>query len=105
MRALVYMYMRMAALAALAILDFTAELRGHRLHTVANAEPRPAKLKHRLRRARRLRAGDRCRPARQSNAALSEVADTPIAAVEAVNLSVNKLRAHAARNQLSIFRT
>src|SRR5260364_392995 len=38
MRALVYMYMRMAELAALAILDFTAELRGHRLHTVANAE-------------------------------------------------------------------
>src|SRR5581483_7493478 len=57
-----------AELAHVTELDLAAELLCHRLHAIANAEHRYAKLKHRLRRARRIGLGDRTRPARKDDA-------------------------------------
>jgi hypothetical protein len=76
-------------LAHVAALDRAAQLRGHRLHAVADAEHRHALRPHRRRRARRVALGDAVRAARQDDAFRRELADECIVDVERVNLAID----------------
>ena len=93
-----------AELAHLAAFYFPAELLGHGLHAVADAEYRHAKLKYRLRRARGAAFPYRCGPARQYDARRREFTDEGVGHVVRMQLAIDTGFAHAARNQLRILR-
>ncbi len=82
-----------------------AELVGHGLHAVADAEHRHAQSEHRLRRPRRLLGGDRLRPAGEDHAPGSELADGRVVHVPGVDLAVDPRLAHPPGNQLGVLGT
>ena len=67
-------HLRIAELAHLAGLDGAAQLRGHRLHAVADAEHRHAGVHTASRRARRVALGDAVRSAGKDDALRREAA-------------------------------
>ena len=78
-----------AEFAHLADLHVAAQLRGHRLHAVADAEHRHALRPHRSRRARRVAFGDAVGAAREDDALRGERADERVVDVERVDLAVD----------------
>ena len=75
--------------ADIAEFDLAAELFGHRLHAVADAEHRHAEIEHDLRRARRTAFGDRIRAARQNDALRRELADERVVDVVRMDLRIH----------------
>src|SRR5439155_5921730 len=98
-------HLRVAELAYHAILDGAAQLRGHRLHSVADAQHRRARLPCGLGRARRSALGDALRAARKDDPRRREIANERVANIERLNLAVDVELAHAARNQLGVLRS
>ena len=93
-------HLRVAELAHLAGLDRAAELRGHRLHAVADAEHGDAELEHGLRRARRFLLCHRGVAAGQDHAARIERPHEIGVYVVRMQLAIHPAFAHAARDQL-----
>ncbi len=86
-------------------LDFAAQLLGHRLHAIANAEHRHAQFEHRLRCARRIVFRDRTRPAGQDDALRGEFADERVVDIVRMDFRIDVRFANTARNQLGNLRT
>ena len=84
--------------------DTAAELLGHRLHAVADAEYGNTELEHRLRRDGRRHVGDRFRPARQDDALGTEGANVLVADVPGKNLAVHAAFTYAPRDELGVLR-
>jgi len=98
-------HFRVAEFAMVAPLDLAAELHGHRLHPVADAEHRHAEIPHGLRRAQ-LMVFVRARvTARQDHRLRREFADEFVGHVVRMDFAVDVRFAHAARNQLGDLRT
>ena len=97
-------HLRVAELAVRGRRDPAAELRGHGLHAVADAEHRHAELEHGVRRARRHVVRDRLRAAGEDDAARAEPADGVVAAVPGQDFAVDADLAHAPRDQLRVLR-
>ena len=93
-------HLGVAELAHLAGLDLAAQLRGHGLHAVADAQDRHAELEHDLRRARRLLLGDRGVAAREDHAARIERAHELSVNVVGMQLAVHAGFAHPPRDEL-----
>ncbi len=93
-----------AELADLARLDHAAQLRGHRLHAVTDAEHRHALRPHGGRRTWRVAFGDAVRAAREHDALRREPADERIVDVVRMNLAVHVRLAQPARDQLRVLR-
>jgi hypothetical protein len=87
-------------LAHQAVLDLAAELRGHGLHAVADAQHRHAELEHGLRRRRRIAFQRGVRAARQDHAGGAVAADEVVADVVGIDLGEHAGVAHAAGDQL-----
>ena len=85
-------------------LDATAELRGHGLHAVADAEHRDAELEHGRRRSRRAGLRDRLGATRQDDAARTEGSHRVVTRVPRVDFAIDAELAHAARDQLRVLR-
>jgi hypothetical protein len=81
-----------------------AEVLGHRLHAVADAEHRHAELEHLGWHARGLVLGDRRRAAGEDHAARREIAQRGEVHVVRVEFAVDASLAHAARDQLGVLR-
>ncbi|CAM2159526.1 Cytosine deaminase [Paraburkholderia tropica] len=94
-----------AEFAQVAAVDLAAELLGHRLHAVADAEHGHAQLEHGLRGTRRVGFGDRIRTARKDDALRCEFANERVVDVVRVDFRVDVGFAHAARDQLGDLRT
>ena len=77
-----------------------AQLLGHGLHAVADAEDRDAQLENDLRCARRIAFGDRVGAAGQDDALGAVIADEFVGNVVRVNLAEDLGFAHAAGDQL-----
>ncbi len=93
-----------AELAHRRALDRPAELRGHRLHAVADPKHRHAKIPDHPGRPRCGRVVDRGRAAGQDDAARLELADEAVGDVVRVQLAVHVRLAHAPRDQLGVLR-
>ena len=89
-----------AELALARALDLAAQLLGHGLHAVTDAEHRHAELEHDLRGLPVLRLIDRVRPAGKDDAFRVEVADELLGDVERMQFAIDLMLAHAAGNQL-----
>ncbi|MNE20302.1 hypothetical protein D3C80_1134140 [compost metagenome] len=94
-----------AELAQVGTLHLAAQLLGHGLHAVADAEQRHAQLEHRLRRARAVFFVHRLGTAGEDDAAGVELADGVVAQVERVDLGVHADLAHATGDQLGVLGT
>ena len=77
-----------------------AELHGHGLHPVADAQHRRAAREHRVVDARRGGGGDRLRAARENDAARREGAQRVFVDVEGADLAVDAVFAHPAGDEL-----
>ncbi len=97
-------HLGVAEFAHLARLDLAAELSGHGLHAVADAQHRHAQLEHRLRRARRRLLGHRHMAARQDHAAGAEIAHELLADVVGMDFAVDPRFAYAPRDELCVLR-
>ena len=97
-------HFRVAELAHSTVLDLSAELRGHRLHAIANTEHRHTQLEHRLRRARRAALVHRVMAAGQDDGARRELAHERVGNVVRMDLAVDVRFAHAARDELRVLR-
>ena len=86
-------------------LDAPAELRGHRLHAVTNAEHWYTKLKDGRRCGRCIGCGHRFGSARENDAFRSELADRRVTCIPRMDLAVDAELAHTTRNQLRVLRT
>src|SRR5690606_10942882 len=82
----------------------TAELRGHGLHAVADAQHRHAELEHALRGARGFGHGHGFRATGEDHAGRVEGADFGIVHVEGADLAVDTDFTHAACDQLRVRR-
>ncbi len=96
--------LRIPEFADLAGLDGAAQLFGHRLHAVADAEHRHAGTPHGARRPRRVAVGDAVRSARQDDALRRERVDEGIVDVERMDLAIDVQLAQPARDQLRVLR-
>ena len=85
-------------------LDLAAELSGHRLLTVADAQHRDAELEQDIGGARRRRLGHRGRPAGQDHRAGCEVADRVGRFAIGADLAIDAAFAHPARDKLGHLR-
>ena len=81
-------------------LNLAAELLGHRLHTVANAEHRHAEFKHNLRCAWCIALGDRVRSAREDDAFRAVVRYKLRRDIVGINFGEHPRIAHAAGDEL-----
>ncbi len=97
-------HLRIAEFAHASGLDRAAQLRGHRLHAVADAEHRHALRPHGGRRARRIALRHAVRPAREHDALRRERAHEVVADVERMDLAVDVRLAQAARDELRVLR-
>jgi hypothetical protein len=97
-------HLRVAELAPVRGLDAPAELCGHRLHAVADAEQRDAHVEQRRGHARGALAGDRFRAAGEDHAAGAERLDRGGGGAPAVDLAVDAEFAHAPRDELRVLR-
>src|SRR5262249_53221367 len=95
---------RVAEFSHLAYLDLAAQLLGHRLHAVTDAQHGNAQAEYRFRRARRAALPYRVRTAGKDHALRAEVAHEGIRDVVRMDLAVDLCLAHAARNQLRVLR-
>ena len=86
-------------------LDAPAELRGHRLHAVANAKHRHAELEHGSRCSGRTSHRHRLGATREDDAFRAELADRRITRIPRMNFTVDAELAHTTRNQLRVLRT
>ncbi|MCY1440703.1 hypothetical protein D9M71_569880 [compost metagenome] len=91
-----------AELAQVGTLHLAAELLGHGLHAVADAEQRHAQVEYRLRRARAVSFVHRLRTTGEDDAARGEGADGRVVHVERMDLAVHTDLAHAAGDQLGV---
>ena len=87
------------------ILDSAAQLRGHGLHTVANAQHRHTEFKHDLRRTRGIGVGDRRMRTRQNHALWVEGTNVGIRHIVRMQLRIHAGLAHASGDQLGDLRT
>jgi len=97
-------HFRVAELANRALLDAATELRGHRLHPVADPEHRHAERPHSVRRPRRVAFGHAVRAARQDDSLRRKGAHERVVDVERVDLAIDVRLAQAARDQLRVLR-
>src|SRR5205085_11070284 len=97
-------HFRVAELAHESILDGSAELCGHGLHAVADAQHRSAGAPGRFRGAGRLTFGHARRTAGEDDPRRREVANERIADVERLDLAVHVQLAHAPGDELSVLR-
>ncbi len=95
---------RRAEFARVPAFGFAAELRGHRLHAVADAEDRHAAVVHRLRRARRIFFRRRLRPAGQDDSLRREFGDRGRIVIPRPDFAVDADLADAPRDQLRVLR-
>jgi hypothetical protein len=93
-------HLGVAELALGRALDLAAELAGHGLHAVADAQHRHAELEHRLRRAPVLGLVHRVGATGEDHALRAETAHELVGHVEGMQLAVHLLLAHAARDEL-----
>ncbi len=94
-----------AELANIGALHLAAELLGHGLHAIADAEQRHTEIEHRLRRARAAFLVNRLRAAGEDDAAWREGTDVVLAHVPRMQLAVHADLAHAAGDQLGVLGT
>jgi hypothetical protein len=92
-------------LTQMADVDPAAQLLGHGLHAVADAEHGHAEFEHHLRHARRVGFSDRARSAGQDHALRRKVADERSIDVIRMNFRIHVGFANATCNQLSDLRT
>ena len=95
-----HLQFRVAELAVRRTFHGAAELHGHRLHPVADAEHRRAAREHRVVDARRGGGGDRLRAAGENNAARREGTERVLVDVEGADLAVDAVFAHPAGDEL-----
>src|SRR4051812_41494941 len=93
-------HLGVAEFADLAVLDLAAQLLGHCLHAVANAQHRHAQLEHRLRYARRVALKNRAWPTRQDDAGRAVAAHKIVRHIIRKYFGKYTGVAYAARNQL-----
>ena len=94
-------HLGIAEFAHFAQLHLAAQLFGHGLHAVADAQHRHAGFKYCRRNARRIALDHRIRPARKDDAGGAVIAHEVIINVIRINFRKYAAIAHAARNQLS----
>ncbi|MCY1439086.1 hypothetical protein D9M71_553070 [compost metagenome] len=94
-----------AKFAQVGALYLAAQLLGHGLHAVADAEQRHLELEHGLRCARAVGFVNRLRTTGKDDAARGEGADRLVTHVERVDLAVHADLAHAAGDQLGVLGT
>jgi len=88
-----------------AAFDLAAELRGHGLHAVADAQHRHAELEHDVGGLPFLGFIDRVGAAGKNDSLRLELADEVLADVEGMQFAIHLLLAHAAGNELRNLRT
>src|SRR5690606_16175594 len=103
--AAVQFHLRVAELAHIGTFDLAAQLFGHGLHAITDAEHGQAHFEYALRRARRTGFGNRLWPAGEDDAKRVECADIGFAHVERINFAVHADFAHTACNQLRVLRS
>ena len=87
------------------ILHRAAQLRGHRLHAIANAQHRHTQIEYCLRRARRITFRHRIWATRKYDASRFEIADEFISHVARMQLAVHMGFTHTARDELAVLGT
>ncbi|MCY1422568.1 hypothetical protein D9M71_382550 [compost metagenome] len=94
-----------AEFAQIGALHIAAQLFGHGLHAVADAEQRHLEIEHRTGRARAVFLMHRLRTAGEDDAARGKGANGVVAHVERVDFAVHADLAHAAGDQLGVLGT
>src|SRR5689334_6589410 len=85
-------------------LHLAAQLFGHRLHAIADAQYGYTELEHGLRRMRRAARIGRRMPAGQNHAFRSEAANETVAHIPGMDLAIDFALTHTARDQLRVLR-
>ncbi|MNS90742.1 hypothetical protein D3C72_1248050 [compost metagenome] len=99
-----HVHFGMAEFALVSRFGGTAQLHGHGLHAVADAEDRQAAVEHFLRRGGRARQGGRFRATGQDDALGAEGGDLGRVVVPRPDFAVHAELADAARDQLGVLR-
>jgi hypothetical protein len=96
--------LRVSEFAGKPILDRTAQLRRHGLHSVADAEHRDSRRPYACRCPRRFTVDDAVRASRKNDPRRRELADERLRYVERMDFTIHVQLAHAAGDELSVLR-